>query len=189
VKERCRILVAGIGNIFEGDDAFGCEVARALMQKSLPDGVVVDDFGIRSYDLAYAITSGFDAAILVDAVSRGGLPGTVYLIEPTAGGADGHSADPHGLDVSGVLQMACSFGGDIARLYLVGCQPENLESDRGELGLSETVRAAVPQAIAMIESLLGDLLSETPNLYPGIAQKPQQRTDSGQEAMQNVEGG
>ena len=77
-----KILVAGIGNIFFGDDAFGCEVARQLAQRPLPKGVCVTDFGIRSYDLAYAIMDGYDAIILVDATPQGAEPGTVYLIEP-----------------------------------------------------------------------------------------------------------
>ena len=77
-----RILVAGIGNIFFGDDAFGCEVAKELAQRPLPEGVRVIDFGIRSYDLAYAIMDDYDATILVDASPRGSPPGTVYLIEP-----------------------------------------------------------------------------------------------------------
>ena len=77
-----RILVAGIGNIFFGDDAFGCEVAAELTQRSWPDGVSVLDFGIRGYDLAYAIMDGYDATILVDATPQGSAPGTIYLIEP-----------------------------------------------------------------------------------------------------------
>ena len=77
-----RILVAGIGNIFFGDDAFGCEVASQLRRKPLPEGVRVIDFGIRSYDLAYAIMDGYDATILVDATPQGSAPGTIYLIEP-----------------------------------------------------------------------------------------------------------
>jgi hydrogenase maturation protease len=75
-----RILVAGIGNIFLGDDAFGCEVARILSQRSLPEGVRVRDFGIRSLDLAYAMMEDYDAVILVDASPRGDAPGTLYLI-------------------------------------------------------------------------------------------------------------
>ena len=62
-----RILVAGIGNIFFGDDAFGCEVAAELAKRSWPDGVSIVDFGIRAYDLAYAIMDGYDATILIDA--------------------------------------------------------------------------------------------------------------------------
>ena len=76
-----RILVAGIGNIFFGDDAFGCEVAAELAKRSWPDGVSIVDFGIRAYDLAYAIMDGYDATILIDAAPRGEKPGTVYLLE------------------------------------------------------------------------------------------------------------
>ncbi|MEO5717173.1 MAG: hydrogenase maturation protease, partial [Chthoniobacterales bacterium] len=77
-----KILVAGIGNIFFGDDAFGCEVASQLARRPLPEGVRVTDFGIKSYDLAYAIMDDYDAVILVDATSQGAEPGTLYLIEP-----------------------------------------------------------------------------------------------------------
>ncbi|MDQ3686285.1 MAG: hydrogenase maturation protease, partial [Acidobacteriota bacterium] len=55
-----RILIAGIGNIFLGDDAFGCEVAQRLSGRTLPDEVRVVDFGIRGLDLAYALMDGYD---------------------------------------------------------------------------------------------------------------------------------
>jgi hydrogenase maturation protease len=76
-----RVLIAGIGNIFLGDDGFGVRVVNELRQRRLPDSVDVIDFGIRSYDLAFALTNGYDAVVLVDAVPRGEPPGTTYLIE------------------------------------------------------------------------------------------------------------
>jgi hydrogenase maturation protease len=163
VKRKQRILIAGIGNIFLGDDAFGSEVAREMMRLSLPEGVSVSDFGIRSYDLAYALMDGVDAAILVDAASRGGRPGTIYLIEPKVGEIDAGGegvADAHSMNVVSVLRMVRSLGGEICKIYLVGCEPASLETEDGRLGLSETVRAAVPRAIEMIQSLLTDFLCE-----------------------------
>ncbi len=169
-----RILVAGIGNIFLGDDAFGVETARQLMQCALPEGVRVTDFGIRSYDLAYAMIDGYDAIILVDATSRGYAPGTVYLIEPDlsrlnqieAGNIDAHSMNP-----VRVLQMAQSLGGHSGRLYLVGCEPAVLERVDGEMGLSVKVQAAVPKAIELLQSLIGDLLQENlTNPEPGLVE-------------------
>ncbi len=79
-----RILIAGIGNIFLGDDAFGVEVVRRLSRsaRKLPDEVRIVDFGIRGFDLAYALMEGYEVAILVDATPRGGVPGTLYTIEP-----------------------------------------------------------------------------------------------------------
>jgi len=163
VKRKQRILIAGIGNIFLGDDAFGSEVAREMMRLSLPEGVSVSDFGIRSYDLAYALMDGVDSAILVDAASRGGRPGTIYLIEPMVSEIDrcGEAvADAHSMNVVSVLRMVRSLGGEICKIYLVGCEPASLETEDGRLGLSETVRAAVPRAIEMIQSLLTDFLCE-----------------------------
>lgn len=161
-----RILIAGIGNIFLGDDAFGVEVVRELPHHTLPSEVRVVDFGIRGYDLAYALADDYDAAILVDATPRGEAPGTLYLIEPDLtelGRLDHASVDPHSLGPVRVLQMAEALGGHPARLYLIGCEPGELNSADGHVGLSEAVQAAVPKAVEMIESLVKDLVhSETP---------------------------
>jgi hydrogenase maturation protease len=156
-----RILVAGIGNIFMGDDAFGVEVVRELMQRAIPDAVCVEDFGIRGYDLAYAIIDGYEATILVDAVPRGEAAGTLYLIEPDLGEfGRPASVDAHSMNPVAVLQLIHALGGQPGNLYLVGCEPGELETD--EIGLSPPVRAAVPQAVEMIKSLIYRLLSENP---------------------------
>ena len=157
-----RILIAGIGNIFLGDDAFGVEVVRSLARSPQPPEVRVFDFGIRSYDLAYALTDGYDAIVLVDATPRGEPPGTVSLIEPDLSGLGElrqEAVDGHTLNPIVALQMAHAIGGRIGPVYLVGCEPLRLEeSETGDFGLSEPVRAAVPRAVAMIESLLHKLL-------------------------------
>lgn len=167
-----RVLIAGIGNIFFGDDAFGCEVISELSRRNLPPEVCINDFGIRGYDLACALTKEYDAVILVDASPRGQPPGTVYLIEPdreevqrlAPATPDGHSLDP----VS-ILQLAHSLGGFTGKLFLVGCEPAVLENEDGAMGLSEPVREAVPRAIDLIGSLLGNsfgLTTTTAGLVP-----------------------
>jgi hydrogenase maturation protease len=157
-----RVLVAGIGNIFFGDDAFGCEVAKELAQRSLPEGVRITDFGIRSYDLAYAIMDNYDATILIDATPRGSQPGTVYLIEPDLNTLDQSSdevVNAHSMNPVRVLQMVRSLGGTPRALYVVGCEPAVLEPEEGQIGLSEPVQRAIAPAIEMIEKLIADLLS------------------------------
>jgi len=155
-----RLLIAGIGNIFFGDDAFGSEVARELMKRSWPDGVRVDDFGIRSYDLAYALMDGIDA-IFLDVVSRGEKPGTLYLIEldPAQADTDGEIPDGHSMNPVRVLQMVQSLGGKTGRLWLLGCEPGMLEDQEGAMGLSDPVQAAVPLAIKRLGSLVPDILA------------------------------
>ena len=158
-----RILIAGIGNIFYADDAFGCEVAQQLLRHDWPAGVRVTDFGIRSYDLAYAILDGYDVTILVDATQQGEAPGTVYLIEPDRAEIDaveGAVVNSHSLNPLLVLQLVRRLGGDLSRLYVVGCEPAVLEPEAGRLGLSEPVQAAVPHAVTLIQSLVADLLAE-----------------------------
>jgi len=158
------ILVAGIGNIFFGDDAFGCEVAAQLMRRPLPEGVRVIDFGIRSYDLAYAMMDGPDVTIFIDATPQGQPPGTIYLIEPDQNFLDnpsGEVVNAHSMNPVRVLQLIRSLGGQPGRLYLVGCEPAVLETEDGAMGLSQPVRAAIPKAIEMIDSLIHDLLAQT----------------------------
>jgi hydrogenase maturation protease len=157
-----KILVAGVGNIFMGDDAFGSEVARRLMKEPWPPEVRVTDFGIRSYDLAYALMDGYDVTILVDAVARQQPPGTVYLIEPDLSQPDHLDetmADAHSMSPVTVLQMLQTFGSSPGRLYLVGCEPANLELEDGEIGLSKIVEASIPRAIELIRTLVDDLLN------------------------------
>lgn len=166
-----RILVAGIGNIFFGDDAFGCEVVSQLMRRSLPEGVRVIDYGIRSYDLAYALMDGYDATILVDATAQGAEPGTIYLIEPDIKKLDElpiESVNAHSMNPVRVLQLVRSLGGTPGWLRVVGCEPAVLEAEEGAMGLSDKVQAAVAPAIAMIESLLSEILSETGNTVATI---------------------
>jgi hydrogenase maturation protease len=155
-----RVLVAGIGNIFLGDDGFGVEVIRQMSARERPDGVRVVDFGIRSYDLAFALTEGYDAVILADAVPRGEPPGTIYLMEIGAGELpklEPETLDPHSLNPMSVLQMARAMGCVSGKLFVVGCEPAVLETEDGLIQLSAAVKAAVPQAIMMIEELISDL--------------------------------
>jgi hydrogenase maturation protease len=162
---RERILVAGIGNIFLGDDAFGVEVVRRL--EVLPASVLVKDFGIRGFDLAYAIMDGYETVILVDATPRGGKPGTLYVIEPDARELESINAGPdsfeaHGLNPLKVLALVRAMGGEFNRILVVGCEPESLgdDEDGGRMGLSAAVEAAIPEAVKMIESLIAKLLAE-----------------------------
>lgn len=164
--EKPRILVAGIGNIFLGDDAFGCEVAQRLFDRKLPENVRVVDYGIRGFDLAYALMDGYDVTIFVDATPRGDAPGTVYLIEPDLDELDKINApdaaiDTHNMNPLKVLAMVKTLGGDFKRIFLVGCEPLFTgEEDIGFMGLSEPVEAAIDKAIEVIESLVAKILTE-----------------------------
>ena len=157
------ILVACIGNIFQGDDAFGCEVARLLMQRASIDDVRVVDFGIRGFDLTWALVDAPDLAILVDAVSRGGEPGTLYTIEPDLDNLadDGpQTVDAHSMDPLTVLRAAKALGGQLGRILLVGCEPGDLGGAEGRMGLTPPVSAALEEAASMVESLIAKELQE-----------------------------
>jgi hydrogenase maturation protease len=158
-----RLLIAGIGNIFRGDDAFGCEVARLLSERALPAGVVVRDFGTRGFDLACALLDGYDGAVLLDAAARGRTPGTLYLIEPARAEARA-AVDPHGLTPEHVLRLVAALGGEAPWVRVIGCEPGSLGDEDGATGLSEPVRAAVAEAAQMAEELIRAFV--TPNGNP-----------------------
>ena len=157
-RQTKKILIAGIGNIFLGDDGFGVEVAARLAHRTFPEGVRVADFGIRGFDLAYALMEGYETTILVDACPGEGQPGTLFVIEPDAEDSNVATqpvfADPHSMNPVSVLRMARSMGGELKRILVVGCVPATLGPEEGQMGLSEPVTAAVDEAAKLVDSLV-----------------------------------
>jgi hydrogenase maturation protease len=166
-----RTLVAGVGNIFQGDDAFGVEVVRHLAERPLPDGVEIADFGIRGVHLVYELLNGCDLFILVDAAQRGYEPGTVTVLEvdPAEVAAGAPVMDAHDLTPDAIFAMLTSMGGHPGRSLVVACEPADLNAG---MGLSDQVRAAVPHAVTAVEEILG-----------------QQQKEGGRNAGQDSDGG
>ncbi|MFF4896301.1 hydrogenase maturation protease [Streptomyces sp. NPDC001068] len=173
-----RLLVAGVGNIFLGDDSFGPEVIRALARHPLPAEVTVRDFGIRGMDLAYALLDGWTVAVLVDAAAAGRPPGTLSLIE--AGPPEDAPAAPpeaHGMDPAKVLALAAHLGDEpLPRVLVLACEPAELPRGDEDIapGLSEPVRAAVGRAVEALHTLVPALLAD-PRATPSLA-RPEEST-------------
>lgn len=148
-----RVLVAGIGNIFNSDDGFGCEVARRLVAHELPDDVAAADFGIRGIHLAYELLEGYEALVLVDATPQGGEPGTLYLIEIGEEDVPAGPTDAHSMDPQQVIAQVRGLGRTDLRIVLVGCEPASLEED---IGLTPAVAAAVDGAVDAVLKLVSD---------------------------------
>lgn len=158
------VLIAGIGNIFQGDDAFGVAVVRKLAKFDWPSDVRVVDFGIRGMDLAFSLLDGYELTILIDATMQGGTPGTLYTIEPDVHsmpqGTDFVCMNSHGLDPAKVLVLAKNMGAEFKRILLIGCEPLTLDNDEnGYLGLSGAVQAAIDPAVNMISKLVQEFRS------------------------------
>lgn len=152
-----RVLVAGVGNVFLGDDGFGVEVVRRLSGRRLPDGVVVADYGIRGMHLAYdLLAAGYHTTVLVDAVSRGGTPGTLYLIEPDAEVAD-TTVNAHAMQPDAVLALLRQLGGAPGRVLVLGCESADLSEG---IGLSPPVAAAVDGAARRVLALAERIVSD-----------------------------
>jgi len=156
------ILIAGIGNIFLGDDAFGIEVVKRFANRALPDGIRIIDYGIRGFDLTYALIDRADFTILVDACPRGGVAGDLYIVEPdlaSLGGAEApDAADAHGMNPMNVIRVAQAMGGPLKKILLLGCEPETFGPEEGKMGLSESVASAVERAIPLLESVVSQIL-------------------------------
>ncbi|MEP6642526.1 MAG: hydrogenase maturation protease [Gaiellales bacterium] len=151
-----RVLVAGIGNIFLGDDGFGCEAARRLAETSVPDGVRVVDYGIRGMHLAYDLLDGFDALVLIDALPHRAPPGDLVVMQITEDHLGAGDFDAHGMEPTAVLASLGVLGGELPLTYIVGCQPGSLDE---RIGLSPPVAAAVAPALAAVHALLRNELS------------------------------
>ncbi|WP_197320840.1 hydrogenase maturation protease [Saccharomonospora sp. NB11] len=155
-----RVLIAGIGNVFHGDDGFGVEVVSRLSTRDLPPEAVVADYGIRGVHLAYELLDGgYETTIFVDAMQRGEAPGTVYVLDadPATGTphTEGPVLDAHGMHPAAVLALLRRLGGTPGRVYVVGCEPLTL--DEG-MGLSDPVAAAVDEAARRVRELVHDAL-------------------------------
>ena len=150
------ILVAGVGNVFFGDDGFGPEVTQALAHEP-PAGAKVEDFGIRGLHLAYELLNGYERAILIDAVPRGEAPGTLYVIEPSDEPASG-APDAHRMDLQNVFAYLRVLGGEPPPVTIVGCEPATTEPG---MGLSEPVARSVALAAAVVRSIIEDQRSRS----------------------------
>lgn len=154
-----RTLVAGVGNVFLGDDAFGVEVVRLLADRPRPAGVEIADFGIRGVHLVYELLNGCDLFVLIDAAQRGYEPGTVTVLEvkpedviPGTPVMDAHSLAP-----DDIFAMLNSMGGHPGRCLVVACEPADVTAG---MGLSDRVRAALPHAVHAVEEILGQAPKE-----------------------------
>ena len=152
-----RTLVAGVGNVFLRDDAFGVEVVRLLAERPVPDGVQVKDFGIRGVHLAYDLLDGCDLFVLVDVAQRGETPGTVTVLEVEVPEPDpavlgsGPVIDAHSLTPDGIFALLGSLGGRPGRSLLVACEPADVSAG---MGLSGPVREALPHAVRTVQEIL-----------------------------------
>lgn len=155
------VLVAGIGNIFLGDDGFGPEVARRLIARdqdvaALPPGVRVVDYGIRGMHLAYDLLDGVDALVLIDTLPSTGEPANITVLQVQPEDLGSGQFDAHGMDPVAVLGSLSSLGGELPPTYVVGCQPVDVSEG---IGLTPQVAAAVDEAVTTVHTLITEMIT------------------------------
>jgi hydrogenase maturation protease len=152
------ILIAGIGNIFLGDDAFGCEVIKRLNESPSQQCVQKIDFGIRSLDLAYALSDEkFGLKILIDIIQGGKNAGTTYVVKPddtweTVKNYQIPSMDSHSIDVVQVMRLAISMGANLDSIILIGCEPKTFNMCTSGT-LSKPVTKAIPEVLGLVDRI------------------------------------
>ena len=167
---RCRVLVAGVGNVLQGDDGFGVQLAWRLAKRVLPKGVKVIETGIGGMSLVQELMLGYDAVLLLDAHQGGGVPGTVRLLEPTLpdlSGLDPHQlrdyfADTHYATPMRALALLDRLGRLPRSVAVIGCEPTPSEA------LAIELSAPVSAALDLAESLAVDWFERRVAELPGF---------------------
>lgn len=155
-----RILVAGVGNIFLGDDGFGPEVVRHVPIQQDNSGVRVVDYGIGGMHLAYDLLDDWDALVIVDTVPSRGSPGALRIFEAERESLSATAAlDGHSMDPAAVFASLRALGGSPPYTVVIGCEAGNVEEG---IGLTEAVATAVPRAVHAVEEVLAALQSRSP---------------------------
>ena len=159
------VLIAGIGNIFLGDDAFGSMVARRMMDRPHRPEVKILDFGIRGFDLAFTLLENYELVVLIDILPHSALSGSLRVLElPLSAPSDANRGAPqsHGMTPVRALELANQFGVNAKHIYLIGCEPENLlPNESGEFSLTPAVEAAVEPAILLVNELVEEFFQKT----------------------------
>ena len=163
-----KILIAGMGNVLRGDDAFGIRVVQALEHRdALPAGVRLYEAGIAGIPFVQELMDGYDALIVADAVDRQAVPGTLFVLQPDEakpteiepGRVHQSLVDAHYADPSKVLLLARALKVCPPQVFIVGCQPAFVEE--AFAGMTPVVERAVPLAVEQILLLLENLQPTT----------------------------
>lgn len=179
-----RILIAGVGNVLQGDDGFGVVVAHRLMERTdLSPAAKVIETGIGGMSLIQELMLGYDALIIVDAFRKGGAPGRLYLLEPELpdlSHLDAHAlrdyfSDTHYATPMRALSLLSRIDSLPPTIRIVGCEPEALEDLK--IGLSASASAAVDPAVKMIVDWVADRVAPGAD-HGEIARAPAVKRDS-----------
>ena len=145
-------LVIGIGNPDRGDDAVGVEVARQVAAER--PNVTVLEFDDPSE--AIDAWEPDDSVVVTDAVSSGGHPGDIHVVNavaqklPTGRWSAGGT---HALGLAAAVEIARALGRLPRILVVVGVEAKHFGHCTP---MADAVAAAVPAAVEAVLTALDD---------------------------------
>jgi len=149
-----RILVLGIGNILMMDEGVGNRIASDLEANYVfPSDVRVMDAGTMGLGMIH-LFRGVEFLLMADAIDGSGHPpGTVVRVSPEDFAPNQVLHSLHDVRLVDVLNAAAMIG-VMPEADCIGVQVENMSPETLTIGLTATVEAAVPRAIAAVLHVL-----------------------------------
>jgi hydrogenase maturation protease len=150
-----RVLVLGVGNTLMRDDGVGVWAVNTLADTyCVPASVRIVDGGVAGLRLLSEIAD-VDYLLIVDAVRRGGDPGTIYRLDPGGVSArQGPFFSAHEVGIAELLSTA-SFCGRLPKTQIIGVEP--LETESVGIELTDALRGSLPRVVAAVVEELGKM--------------------------------
>jgi len=148
-------LVVGCGNILFKDDGFGPAVIHALEEyfadKEMPKDTMFVDAGTGATHFIFTLPDeSWKKLIVVDVVEFDAEPGTLKIFSPF----DIPKGTYENVHTWPVEEPLHDLAKDI-EVVIVGCKPKEISAPDVDMGLTEPVEKAIPQAINMILKEIG----------------------------------
>lgn len=157
-----KVVLLGVGNCLMGDDGTGGVAAGNLALADLPEGVLVIDAGTAATSYVGEIGAA-NHLIVLDAVERGGAPGSLYRFELSwdiVSEAPERPGVSHDLDLFQLIHEARSLQGLPEKVVVYGIEPSYVGP---RVGLSRQVKATVPELVRAVMAEILELTGRPPS--------------------------
>ncbi len=147
LASQARIVIIGMGNEFQGDDGVGLFVVQKLRARELPEDVVT--FQCRQGLALMELWRDREMAILVDAITSGAAPGSVFRFEAQmeSPAKPSFRGTTHNYGLPEAIELAKALNSLPRRLIVYGIEGKRFDAGRGLSIDVETAAEGVVQSI------------------------------------------